>query len=82
MAWADLAWRTANAAALEPGGDEDAFLALHRQMNRMLDSAGNSFGFGVRFDPPEFSSLASAWSRTEMRDGHLAISKSWHGEKG
>jgi hypothetical protein len=82
MASEDLAWRTAYAAALEPVGGEDAFLAVHREMNRMLDNAGSGFGIGVRFDPPEFPSLASAWSRTEMRGGHIAISKTWHGERG
>ena len=80
MAFADIVGRrTAYAAAPEPVAGEDAFLAFHHEMNRMLDKASSGFGFGFRFGALEFPSLPSAWSPAEVRVRHIAIFKSRHG---
>lgn len=83
MASANLvAWRAARTAAPEWGEEEETILALHYEMNRMLDQAGSGLQFALCFRTPAFSSVAPAWSRAEVRAGRIAISKSWHGEGG
>lgn len=75
-----VAWRAAPTAAPELGEEEKTFLALHYEMNRMVDKAGSGHHFALCFGTPAFVSVAPAWSRAKVRAGRTAISKSWHAE--
>jgi len=68
-------------AAGEPCGSEDAFLAFHREMYRMADNAGRSFGYGFRFGMHE-PSWASAGTPVEARVGYPTKSSDGRGSSG